>query len=76
MRRLSHEEIQKIATALLTKHGSLGATLTVTDKGGGTSMGKLQTTLTAPQKAQTGLGKPASGVPSFSQGGSDVGPKK
>ena len=68
MRHLSHEEIQKIATALLTKHGSLGATLTVSNKGGGTNMGKLQTTLTAPQKAQTGLGKPSKQRALFSPG--------
>jgi len=76
MRILSKKEIEKIAAAILAKHGALGATLTVTDKGGGTSMGKLQTTLTAPQKAQTGVGSPASGVPSIPKGDTNVGPKK
>lgn len=75
MRLLSKQEIRKIAEAILRKHGSLGATLTVTDKGGGTSMGKLQTTLSAPQKVQTGVGTAASGVPSFPQGESSGGTK-
>jgi len=76
MRHLSKEEIQKIAAAILAKHGALGATLTVTDKGGGTSMGKLQTTLSAPQKVQTGVGSAPSGVPSIPKGDTNVGPKK
>ena len=68
MRHLSKEEIQKIAAAILKKHGALGATLTVTDKGGGTSMGQLNTTLTARQKTLTPLGG-AGGTPSLEGGG-------
>jgi hypothetical protein len=56
MRILSKKEIQKIAADILAKHGASGATLTVTDKGGGTSMGQLNTTLSAPQKNETPLG--------------------
>jgi len=56
MRILSKKEIQKIATEILAKHGALGASLTVTGKGGGVNLGKLQTTLSAPKKKETPLG--------------------
>jgi len=55
------EYYQKAAAAILAKHGALGASLTVTGKGGGINLGKLQTTLT-PIKKDTEAGT-TPGVP-------------
>ncbi len=67
MQHLSKAEIHKIAAALLAKHATLGAGLTVTTKGGGVNMGKMQATLSASEKTETGLG--ASGDPLKGGGG-------
>lgn len=75
MRHLSKKEIQKIAAAILEKHGALGANLTVTSKGGGVNMSKMQATLNAPQKIQTSVGGGGGvGTPgeSGTQGGTDA----
>jgi hypothetical protein len=73
MRHLSKKEIQKIAAAILAKHGALGANLTVTGKGGGVNLGKMQATLSAPEKK---VDTPLGGIPSPAPGGGGTDAKK